>query len=105
MIVRGATQPACRLLDWGNRDLVWLLRACQGAGGSRTPRSTRESVKTVQVLSQPGVASNTAGPRAEPSGGLSDGIVVLDAELVPHSSKREFVQAVSSPPQSVVALI
>ena len=84
MIVRGAAQIACRLSDLDKAELVWLLRACRGAGSSRTPHGERESVKTAErrmvrgspkcgasVHYRPGemalgctrVAQNAAGPR------------------------------------------
>ena len=46
MIVRGITEPACRLRDVNNPDLAWLPRACHGADNSRAPHSVRRSAKT-----------------------------------------------------------
>ena len=122
MIDRGVTQLACRSFDLDRRDFVWLLRAFPCAGDSRTPRSSRESVKTTacrlargspscyasegfwpgqKALGRPAVASNVAEPQAEPA----DSDVVLDAGCAPHASERESVQTVLSAQGSVVARI
>ena len=106
LIVRGFKQLERRFLVADTPDLAWLLRACRGADNSRAPHravvvqddgpsfvspaceASRDYVPGKKASKRPPGERNAARPQAEPSGLMSDKVVLFNADLAPPRQSR-----------------
>ena len=125
LVLRGATQLACRLLVLGNSDSVWLLRATHNSDDVRHPFEKRRSVRTTarrlvrgspevdssvdqwpgtKTPNRPEVALPDSGPQAE-SVDPQQKFVLLNSDLSKHARKVQSPKSLWFPPMCVIDVV
>ena len=114
----GEAQPAYRILDMDDVELLWLLRAYHGADELRDRNAGRASVETTarrsvrggpnvvgsadlcpgeKASDRPVVAQPSSEPQAEPSDGLPQAVASFGKKFAPEPCADSAAASVAAP--------